>query len=203
MTATHGHGLIYRWVWGYRALMRLLYGPGYISKYQAVVDLIPSGASVVDLCAGDCVVAPLLKAKGCAYVALDLNEGFVSWAKNRDIDARLWDGVHDAIPESDVVCMQSSLYHFMDGDRVLLQRMASAARKMVIISEPVHNISTEGASFFQLMARKLTVIGGREHSQRYTADSLDALLKNLPGVRVRLVSQGRDVVYVLEKDGAL
>ena len=43
----------------YRLVMRLLYGREYHRKYQAVADLIPSSSSVVDLCAGDCLLSPV------------------------------------------------------------------------------------------------------------------------------------------------
>src|SRR6188768_1272654 len=73
-------GLAYRSGSFYRLLMRLLYRGEYELKYQAVADLIPAGASVVDVCAGDCKLAEKLIGKQTSYLALEINPAFVARA---------------------------------------------------------------------------------------------------------------------------
>ena len=45
-------GLVYRSAAVYEAVMRLLYGRHYVARQRAVADLIPAGASLLELCCG-------------------------------------------------------------------------------------------------------------------------------------------------------
>src|SRR5215212_6680682 len=84
-------GLVYRSPRLYRLAMRLL-EPHAADDLRLVAGAIEPGADVLDLCCGDAAIAPLLLAKGCRYVGLDLNERFVESGRARGLDVRRWDG---------------------------------------------------------------------------------------------------------------
>ena len=192
-------GWAYRSVWGYRLLMGVLYRGRLAQKYRAVAELVPPGSVVADLCAGDCAIEPLLRAKGCKYSAFDANPRFVEWAQRRGINAHSWDALNGAMPAADVILMQSSLYQFMDRAEALLGAMIAQARLFVIVSEPVENVTRPGEGMLSRAARSATVAQGRVFTERYDAETLRSLMGRIAGSSAELVSRGRDAVYVLRR----
>ena len=180
--------------------MRLLYGSDYARKYQAVADEIPAGSLVIDLCCGDCAIAPLLEEKGCKYIGLDINERFVQWAKKRGLDVRNWNAGQMDIPEGDVICMQSSLYQFMPNANLIIERMLKSARKAVIISEPIDNMTTSPSSLLRKLALQLTKVNGQIFPTRFTEATMKDLFKNYPARSIKTVPQGRECVWVISKE---
>ena len=132
-------GLVYRSAFVYRAAMAVLERSHGAERRRRIVELIPERATVVDLCCGDARIARPLERKGCRYVGLDVNRRFVAAAVRRGLDVRHWDAETMDIPEADVVCMLSSLYHFIPDEQRLFDRMVDRARRMVVISEPISN----------------------------------------------------------------
>lgn len=193
-------GLAYRNVRIYRVVMRVLYGAEYHRKYQAVADLIPSGATVVDLCAGDCRLAEKLLGCGTRYIGLDVNRDFVNWAQRFSIDARLFDLRREEIPVADVICIQSSLYQFMPDEEALVRRMIQSARQLVIISEPVVNVASSTSSFLARLAVQATAVNGERFTRRHTFESLTRMLERLQPRAELVERQRRDALFIIRKD---
>jgi hypothetical protein len=181
-------------------LMRLLYRGDYDLKYQAVADLIPPGSKVVDLCAGDCVLAAKLSGKACRYIGLELNPRFVNSACRAGVDARHFDVRTGEIPEADIVCIQSSLYHFMPDDEMLVQRMVESARLMVIISEPIVNVSASGHSLLSRLAVRATAVNGQKYPSRHTLESLTRLMDKIEPRGELVQRHKREAIFVVRTD---
>jgi len=128
---------------GYDLVMRALYGPReWSSTYAAVAARIPDGASVVDVCCGTArLYRDFLRQRGCTYLGLDVNGDFVMHARRRGVDVRWFNLLAEPVPEADYVVMCSSLYHFGDRLDEVIDKMRRAARRGVVISEPVRNLS--------------------------------------------------------------
>src|SRR5215211_4230426 len=124
--------------------MLVLYGRHYPSRYRAIADLIPSGSSVVDLCCGPALLFNrYLRNKGVRYTGLDLNAGFIDGLVRNGASGMVWDlRKDDPLPEADYVLMQASLYHFLPDAAPIVERMLEAARRKVIIAEPIRNLAT-------------------------------------------------------------
>jgi trans-aconitate methyltransferase len=188
-------GLIYRNVWIYRIVMRLLYKTHYNDKYQLVAEEIPPNSLVVDLCCGDAVIAPLLQKKGCRYIGLDINEKFVEWGQNKGLDVRLWDVSQLQIPEGDVICIQSALFQFIPNEKRLFDLMIKNARKKVIISEPMLNWKSWA---YRKLAMFFTQVKGRVFSKRLSEEDVLNLAKDLPQNTVKIKRIPRELILVVD-----
>ncbi len=161
---------------GYDLVMRLLYGAGYHESYAAVARRIPEGSSVVDLCCGTAQLYRAgLAARGCSYLGLDFNGHFVMGARKRGIPARFANVAVDPIPTADYVVMCSSFYHMRGNADEMLTRMQAAARRAVIVSEPVTNLSTRAPGMLGRVAAALTNPGVGEYTERYDLASFRSL----------------------------
>jgi len=156
----------------YDLAMRLLYGRAYREIYAGVAALIPEGDSVADVCAGTCrLYLDHLKARRGDYLALDYNGHFVMAARNRGVNARLFDITREEVPTADWVVMCSSFYHFHRSAPEVLAKMRAAARKGVIVSEPVKNLSSHSLRPLAAVARWLTRPGrGSDFAFRFDLD---------------------------------
>jgi SAM-dependent methyltransferase len=163
-------------------IMRALYGKELRATYAAVAARIPDGASVVDLCCGTArLYRDHLEARGCSYLGLDFNSHFVLHDRKRGVHARFFNVLTDPIPAADCVTMLSSLYHFRRAAREVLTRMRAAARKQVIISEPVKNLSGERTLVARAAAR-LSNPGVGEYKERFDLAEFKALAQSLGAV---------------------
>lgn len=192
-------GLIYRNVHFFKLTMWLLYRSAYLKKYQAVVDEVEPGSSVIDLCCGECKVAPLLLTKGCKYIGLDINPRFVRWACEKGYDVRLWDARKMEFPEGDVICIQSALYHFIPNDRALVEKMLSRAKRKVIITEPVPDLRFDTKSPLARFVRWMTKVDGQTFGARHTEESLTQLACSFKNVHVKKFQVHRELIFVLTK----
>lgn len=198
-TSPVSESLIYRSPLLYRAAMLALYGRHYFSRCRAIADLIPSGASVLELCCGPAeLYLRYLKPKNVRYLGLDINPRFVA----RLGDAgRMWD-VQEALalPGSEYVLMQASLYHFLPDPSPVIDRMLSAATKQVIVAEPIRNLSDGQMPLLSALARRGTDAGTGAQPHRFNEQTLDAFFSRYaPRVsRSFLIPGGREKVYVLE-----
>lgn len=163
---------------GYNLTMRLLYGAEYERAAAAVAARIADGASVVDVCCGTAqLYRDFLRARGCSYLGLDFNGDFVMHARRRAADVRWFNLLTDPIPAADHVVICSSLYHFADGADEIVARLRRAARRSVLISEPVRNLSQVPA--LGRLAAALTDPGTGDrngHLHRFDIDSFAALV---------------------------
>jgi glycosyltransferase involved in cell wall biosynthesis len=166
---------------GYDLTMLALHGRrDWVSTYAAVAARIPTGASVVDVCCGTArLYRDFLRQRGCRYLGLDFNGDFVMHARRRGVDVRWFNLLHDPVPGADYVVMCSSLYHF--GDRVdeLIQKLRRSARRGVIISEPVRNLSD--AKVLGPLWAALTNPGVGSYAARFNPATFAALVERHGG----------------------
>jgi SAM-dependent methyltransferase len=194
--------LIYRSAAGYELLMRALYGRHYAARMRAVAAQVPDGAAVLELCCGPgTLYKRYLRGHVSAYIGLDLNQRFVAQLREQGVDARSVDLANTAepLPRTDVALIQASLYHFLPDAGALIERMLSAARDRVIVSEPVRNLASSQMTLVGLLGRRGTDPGGGGHDQRFTEQTLDQLMARYDD-RIRnsfLIPGGREKVYVL------
>jgi SAM-dependent methyltransferase len=193
--------LIYRSAVVYEVLMRLLYGRRYTDRMRAVAAEVPEGSAVLELCCGPgTMYLRHLRPRIRDYVGLDVNPGFVRALRGRGVDARQADLSADPVlPEADVVIMQASLYHFLPHPETVVDRMVTAARDRVVISEPIRNLASSGIPLVGALGRRAADPGLGDAEHRFSEASLDRLMERY---RERVVSSflipgGREKVYVL------
>ena len=163
---------------GYNLVMRLLYGAEYERVAAAVSARIADAASVVEVCCGTGqLYRDFLRARGCRYLGLDFNGDFVMHARRHGADVRWFNLESDPIPSADYVVICSSLYHFTDRADEIVTRLRRAARRAVIVSEPVRNLSQLPA--VGRLAAALTHPGvgeGSGHLRRFDLEMFTALV---------------------------
>lgn len=179
--------------------MRALYGRHYAARQRTIASLIPEDSTVLELCCGPgTLYRRHLAQKRVRYLGLDINDGFLRRVRRSGADAREWDvRAPDPLPPADYVLMQASLYHFMDDPRALIERMVAAARREVILAEPVHNVAKQPGPLGGMVAR-LTDPGTGPQPDRYDEPGLDRVLEPFPVRDRMLLPGGREKVYVLE-----
>jgi SAM-dependent methyltransferase len=193
--------IIYKSAPLYELAMLVLYGRHYPSRYRAIADLIPAETSVLDLCCGPALLFDRhLRHKNVRYMGLDMNAGFIERLTRRGGSGKVWDlSQDDPLPQADFVLMQASLYHFLPDPLPIVERMLKAARRQVIIAEPVRNLTTSHSPLLAMLGRVFTKTGAGEQPRRFTEESLDKLF----AVYERQVDQsfliagGREKVYVI------
>jgi SAM-dependent methyltransferase len=192
---------VYRSAALYEAVMRVLYGRHYGARQRAIAALIPEDSTVLELCCGPgTMYRRHLVGKRVRYLGLDINKGFLRRVRRSGAQAREWDvRSPDPLPPADYVLMQASLYHFMETPRPLIRRMVVAARRQVILAEPVHNVAEQPGPLGAIVAR-LTDPGTGPQPDRYDEPSLDRVLEPFAELvrERRLLPGGREKVYVLE-----
>lgn len=194
--------LIYRSASVYELVMVLLYGRHYTSRYRAIAELVPDGSSVLDLCCGPALLYHrYLRSKAVQYTGLDINANFIARLIRRGGSGQVWDlRSEDALPSADYVIMQASLYHFLPDASPVVDRMLQAARKRVIIAEPIRNLATSDSRLLSLLGRLFTNPGVGEHSLRFTEASLADFFSGYASRVVECfpIAGGREQVYVLD-----
>lgn len=192
--------LIYRSALGYGLAMRVLYGRYYAARDAAVAAHVADGASVLELCCGPGrLYRNQLRGRVGRYVAMDSNAAFVDKLRRRGVDARRADFASADLPVADVVLMQASLYHFLPDAEGMVSRMLAAARKRVVISEPVRNLAQSRVTIVARLASAGAATAGGAHAQRFDEASLEALMKRFGDALVTShpTPGGRERVYVL------
>lgn len=184
-----------------------LYHRHYGARYESVAELIPIGASVLDVCCGPAVLYDrYLKKKYVGYTGLDISNQFVASARAKGIDIIGGDlNAISELPRADVVVMQASLYQFLP-DRVssVVKKMLKAAREKLIIAEPILNLSASRLSGLARLAQRMTDAGSGPCTKRFNAASLAASMRqfafNIEGSFA--IPGGREMVYVLRSGAA-
>jgi hypothetical protein len=95
--------------------------------------------------------------------------------------------------------MQASLYHFLPDASQVVDRMLEAARKRVIIAEPVRNLATSNSRLLSMLGRLFTDPGAGEHGLRFTEASLADFFSGYASrvVEFFTIAGGREQVYVI------
>jgi hypothetical protein len=199
--------LIYRSASLYELAMLLLYGRHYNSRYRAIAELIPPGAGVLDLCCGPALLYHrYLRDIDVEYTGLDINANFIARLIRRGARGQVWDLRSDqALPPADYVIMQASLYHFLPDASEIVDRMLQAARKRVIIAEPVRNLATSDSRFLSLLGRHFTNPGSGEAGLRYTEASLAEFFSRYASRLIESfsIAGGREHLYLLNAERSL
>jgi SAM-dependent methyltransferase len=156
---------------GYDMTMKALYGAHYHETYAEVARRIPADASVVDVCCGTGRLwQDHLRAQGNEYLGLDFNGHFVMGLRKRGGHARLFDLRTEDVPSADYVVMCSSFYHSLGTEDAMFSKLMAAARKAVIISEPVRNVSSSSIPLVGAVSERLTNAGDGERHERFDLD---------------------------------
>ena len=185
---------------GYELLMRALYRQGFHALYAAVARHVPPGARVADVCAGPGTLwHECLREKGADYLALDFNGHFVMSARRRGARARWFDLRREPVPEADVVVLGSSLYHFRPREDELLARLLAAARRKVIVSEPVVNVASQGPRWLRRVAARLTDPGSGEPRERFDLAAFEAFARRNGAAVFEHAPGARNALAVFEK----
>jgi SAM-dependent methyltransferase len=142
----------------YEGVMRILYGRQFHSKYQSVANLIPETYSVLDLCCGPALVYSYLSLENQRrYLGVDLSRKFVQAVGKKGVSVVHGDVWRDDLPKNyDCILLLSSLYQFDPVADIVLQKMLFAATELVIISEPIINLSTSRNTLLKKLASSLT-----------------------------------------------
>lgn len=180
--------MIYRWPFLYQSLSRIRLGRGYLSRFQAVADLIFPGETVLELCCGDAYLyRKFLRGKNVSYRAIDFSGSFTRDARAEGVDIEMADITAVEWPPVDVVLMQASLYHFLpDRTDSVLARMKSAARRTAIVSEPIHNLTTSKVRAVAWLGRQLSRSASGEHPFRFDERSFNDLARRHGAVHLRI-----------------
>jgi SAM-dependent methyltransferase len=188
----------------YDAVMRLLYGRWYSERFRSLAKLIPAGSSVLDVCCGPgTLYQRYLKAKAAHYIGLDINRRFIERLTADGAVGIIWNLTENRpLPRAEYVVIQSSLYHFLPDASSVIERMIAAAKKRVLIAEPIRNVADSRIPLVGFLARKLTNPGTGDQPSRFNEQSLDALIEpyqqRCRAVRSQLIAGGREKLYILD-----
>ncbi|MBN2328152.1 MAG: hypothetical protein JXR73_13455 [Candidatus Omnitrophica bacterium] len=181
----------------YELVMRVIYRGRYFERIRSVADLIPKGASVADVCAGDCSLYRYgLTNKGVEYRAYDLNPRFAAWAKKQGISMRRIDLRTEDVPPADFVVMLSALYQFIPDERIILEKLIRSVKRQVILTEPVHNISQSVNPLVRRFSQRLAGIDDNPCAQRFDEKTLRALLDDFHFQSIKPIAGGREILAI-------
>ena len=186
--------------------MLALYGRHYFARYRAIADLIPPGSSILDLCCGPAVLYHrYLNRKQVSYTGLDLNEKFIEQLNDCGAAGQVWDLRPQApLPPAAYIVMQASLHLFLPDAKPVVERMLKAARRQVIVAEPVRNFASSQVPFVAWLGRRFTDPGVGQRPARFTEQSLDrffaAYRKQVSAAYT--IPGGREKIYVIDSASA-
>ena len=192
---------IYSNIFSYRILMLLLYKGRYFKRFGHISKLI-AGKNVTELCFGDTLIADQCKKEGIHWTGLDINGIFVKRALQKGFNAVANDvQLIESFPSSNTLIISGSLYHFHNELESLFKKMLTAA-PLIIISEPVINLSNNKGIIGKL-AKASANINGKEQHFRYTENSLKEALNTLSkklNFRYEVIEQfDKDMIIVIQK----
>lgn len=183
----------------YHGTMRLLYGPGYGARLEAVSERIQAGSSVVELCCADGrLYAQHLSGRVARYVGFDINASFVKEALRRRVPAEVRDLRQGEFPQADVVVLQGSLFQFGPDHAEFIRRMVRAARSRVIVAEPVRNLAASANPLVAWLASRLTDPGTHPMAERFDEAGFRGLLSLFTIVEFVPIAGGRELLAVID-----
>ncbi|HEU5292152.1 MAG TPA: hypothetical protein VFU05_15990 [Cyclobacteriaceae bacterium] len=187
--------------------MNFLYMGKYKYRFHPIIEEIeklPSHSKILELCFGDTEIAQFCKQHGYLWKGIDINEHFVKHAQQAGHEAIHADlSALEVLPKADLSLMIGSLYHFHPQAESMLNKMFSSS-KVVVISEPVKNLSASKGLIGYLARRSANV--GKGHEQfRYNESTLGSLLNDYcKKYNCSIVSKqtlGKDILVNLIKNG--
>jgi len=184
----------------YTLIMKFLYKENFYDRYRIIVDHIPRGADVIDVCCGDCYIyLHFLKEKNVNYLGLDINKIFVNAAKRKGVRADQFDLAKDQLPQVDYILMQASMYHFIPYEDRIMQKILNSASKRAIIAEPAINISSSENFFIRNMSRILTGTGTDHSNERFDKKRLLDFFNKHKATGIFEIEGGRDIIGVFDR----
>ncbi len=196
--------LIYQSPLLYEAVMTVLYGRFYNERYEAIAELIPKRASVLDVCCGPAILFHrYLKKKEVTYTGIDLNTRFIDELNENGARGLSLDITHAAeLPEADYVVMQASLYHFLPEVQPIIAKLQAAARTKVIIAEPVRNLADSKFPLVAQLAARMTNPGSGSQPLRFNPKNFDALAEQYAHsgelLTLQSIANGREKLMTLQ-----
>ncbi len=193
---------IYQHLSIYRFVMNLLYFGGYTRRFKKIIAMLNPllDKHVTELCFGDTHIAKWCNENGVKYIGLDINPRFIANAKNKGYDVRLVNlRACTSIPESEVVIMMGSLYHFHDILDELFETIMSSCKRF-IISEPIVNLTGRD----NVLGRIAQVSANAGHGYekfRFNNESLRAALEKAAKCRYQInyLIAGKDAIVEIKK----
>jgi len=178
---------LYRFPALYGLAMRIAYRQDYGARHALIADMIGRSTNVLELCCGDLTLYRHLATRGLvrAYVGLEQSPAMLRLGTRRGVEVRPF------------VIMQASLYQFHDVAETLLPRLWAAARRLLVIAEPVRNLAQSRNALARWLARELTrTADGRVHAFRYTEAALLDLYDRcrIPVSRLERTRRGHELV---------
>ena len=158
----------------YDLTMCILHGREFATAADRVASYLEPDSQVVDVCAGTAHLSAPITARGCTYLALDFNSSFVLSNRKRGIKARFHNALCDPVPAADYVVMSSSFYHFRNCEDEVFARLCQAARRAVVLCEPVRNLSSHRFSPLAKLANRLTNPGIGDYRFRHSLETFRA-----------------------------
>ncbi|MDO1450978.1 hypothetical protein Q0590_32185 [Rhodocytophaga aerolata] len=185
--------------------MNILYAGKYNNRFTEVINLLkelPPGSSVLELCFGDTYIAEHCKKSKVRWVGVDLNPHFVKKAVAKGYEAIEGNVLTTKnLPESNICIMMGSLYHFHNTLEDVFSRIL-ASSPVVIISEPVKNLSSSSGLIGYIARRSAKVGKGNEEFRYNEVTLLEALekLKFVFNFNIEVVQRtGKDILVKLQK----
>lgn len=186
----------------YSLFMRLQYKLHYAERYKVIRDLIDDNSCVVDVCCGDCKMYDFLRDKEVEYTGLDFNQFFIKYARKKGIKAKIFNVYKDVVPGADYIILQASLYQFFPWHGQILNKLFGAARKYLIISEPVKTFGGSDSKFISFIGKVLNNPGNGIKTYRFSIDTLKNTLRPFERniTKELLISNNREYVVLIKKD---
>ncbi len=157
--------------------MNILYKGKYQKRFEILFPLI-LGNKVTELCFGDIFIAKHCLQNKIEWTGIEVNEKFVSRAIAKGYAAQLND-IEQMVkfPTADTCIIMGSLYHFNENLSNLFPKLLDCA-PIIIISEPILNLSNKGGLIGKL-AKISATVNGQEQNFRFTRSQLIETLSNL------------------------
>ncbi|MEO5600412.1 MAG: hypothetical protein ABIR06_05735 [Cyclobacteriaceae bacterium] len=197
---------VYRNIFIYRFMMDILYLGKYKKRFTAVIRQIrslPPDSRILELCFADIHIAAFCKKEGYHWEGFDINKTFVGLAKSMGFNARCADLTKlEVFPKADVCIMMGSFYHFYPETKLMLRKILNAA-EIVVISEPVYNLSNN-SGIVGFLARRAANAGKGHETFRFNKQSFITMLEenSVPlGYSIAVIQDvGKDSIVKLIKN---
>jgi SAM-dependent methyltransferase len=198
--------VLYRSPFIYDLVMWGLYRQSASERYREVAELLVEYSSVLDVCCGPAHLASYLD-KNQQYLGLDISDVFVSFAKRRGIPVQRYNLWKEELPigEYDVIVLQASLYQFAPKQTDVIDKMIASAKKAVLVTEPIRNLSQSRWKWISSLSRKLTRPegGGLYLGERFNKESMQELIQPYKSKVsfVKEIAKSRELAVLFEAGG--
>lgn len=194
-------GWIYLHPITYKMFCRLRYGQHFSRRYLSLCEIVEKNSTFLDLCAGDYLLYNALKTKDIKYTAIDINPHFTRKLTRKGFNAILGDVLEIEFPVSDYVYMGASLYQFYNYEEFIIRKMQRAAKKKVIVIEPVSRFVSQKNRIMRWLVEVATKVNGNSFSHRYDYETLHSKLAYVKGFETMYkIVDGNDCMVLFKPD---